>query len=367
MKTILLRCIFLGVIGMSCAFGQTYTNYIRQFQMPSGVTWDASDTVAATGTQDSALAINPGGARFDLWTINSSPYTEYLLDSSYVGTYVPIAQVVIDTEDTYGKDLTATGPVPVNLPSKIRRTRADRPFTVYVSISGLLSGADDPPASKSVNLLRHVQSYGTGVGVGIDRTQATLKTQSSITTNGQQVLSYSLTGIAGSNLKKLRGEERFSVFSIADPAAPTALPASQLASQFIQVWPVADGNMTGIVQDQIVRFAMPAITITYHDIYPGSSVYAQVYKGERVAGKVGTVLTGSLKVNTGSEPLTEVLTPTNYDQLFTTDGRWTIELVTAVPFGTGTEYMLTSADLPAYVTFTVDRTIEMNGSFTTIE
>ena len=362
MKAILIRCILLGIVGGSNAYSQaTYTNFVRQTQMPSGVTWDASDTVAAAGSQLSTLAINPGGARFDLVTIKSTPLTEYALDSCYVGTYVPVAQVIVDTEDTYGKDLTATGPVPVNLPAKLRRTRADRPFTVYVTITGLLSGATDPDASKSVNLLRHVQSYGTGVGVGLDRTQATLKTQSSITTNGVQTLTYALTGIAGSNLKKLRGEERFSVFSLADYQAPS----SQLATNFIQVWPVADGTMSGITQDQIVRFAMPAITISYKEIYPGSTVYAQVYKGERVTGKVGTVLPGSLKVNTGSEPLTELLTPTNYDSVFNTDGRWTIELLTITPFGT--EYMLTAADQPAFVTFTVDRTIEMNGTFTTIE
>ncbi|MES2658625.1 MAG: hypothetical protein V4689_08400 [Verrucomicrobiota bacterium] len=363
MKTILMHVACWGVVGSSGAFGQTYTNFVRQTQMPSGVTWDASDTVAASGTQPSALAINPGGARFDLVTIKSSPLTEYALDSSYVGTYVPVAQVVIDTEDTYGKDLTATGPIPVNLPAKLRRTRADRPYTVYVTISGLLSGATDPDPSKSVKFLRHVQSYGTGVGVGLDRTQAILKTQSILNTNGTRTLTYSLTGIPGSNLKKLRGEERFSVFSLEDYQAPE----SQLASQFIQIWPVADGSISGIVPDQFVRSTMPPITITYNDIYPGSSVYAQVYKGERVTGKVGTVVPGSLKVNTGSEPLTELLTPTNYDQLFTSDGRWTIELVTATPFGSGTEYMLTSSDQPAYVTFTVDRTIEMNGSFTTIE
>jgi hypothetical protein len=363
MKTSLFRLVTLSVLGCSGAFAQTYTNFIRQTQMPSGVSWDASDSVAAAGSQFSTLAINPGGARFDLVTIKSSPLTEYALDSCYVGTYVPVAQVIIDTEDTYGKDLTATGPVPVNLPAKLRRTRADRPFTVYVTISGLLSGATDPDASKSVNLLRHVQSYGTGVGIGLDRTQATLKSQTSITANGVQTLTYALTGIAGANLKKLRGEERFSVFSIADYQAPS----SQLGTNFIQVWPIADGTISGIAQDQLVRFAMPSLTLTYNDIYPGSTVYAQVYKGERVAGKVGTVLPGSLKVNTGSEPLTELLTPTNFDPVFNTDGRWTIELVTSVPFGTGTEYMKTASDQAAYVTFTIDRTIEMNGTFTTIE
>jgi hypothetical protein len=246
MKPLLLRLLLPAaavpwLVTVATAADPTYANYVRQTQMPAGVTWDASDSVAATGTRESALAINPGGARFDLWTYKSEgalPIVEYLLDSSYVGTYVPIAQLVIDTEDPYGKDLTAPGPLPVNSPAKIRRTRADRPFTVYTTVSGLLNGVTDPVATKSVKYLRHVQSYGiAGVGIGLDRTLATLKTSSLITTNGLQTQTFALTAIAGANLNKLRGEERFSVFSIADYQAPE----SQLASQFIQIWPVADG------------------------------------------------------------------------------------------------------------------------------
>jgi hypothetical protein len=362
MRTSLFRLIMIGLVGGASAVGQTYTNFVRQWQMPSGVTWDASDMVAPTGSQLSNLAINPGGARFDLWTIRSSPLTEYLLDSCYVSTYTPVAQVVIDTEDPSGKDLTVTGPVPANLPGRLRRTRADRPFTVFVNVQGMLSGATDPVGSRSVNLFRHVQSYGTGVGVGLDRTQAILRSQASINANGLQTLAYSMTTIPGSNLKKLRGEERFSVFSVDDYQSP----AAQLASQYIQVWPVTDGIISGITQDQVVRFSMPQITLTYNDIYPGSSVYAQVYRGERVAGRVGAILVGGGKTNTGSDPTVEVLTPTSgVDSLFTSDGRWTIELMSSSPFGV--ETLRTPSDSLAFVTFTIDRTIEVNGTVTTIE
>jgi hypothetical protein len=157
----------------------TYVNYIRQFQMPEGITWDASDTVADNGSKLSALEINPGGARFELWTMKSSSatgLTEYPLESCYVGTYIPVAQVKIRSQDTS---------------SSIVRTRADRPFYVDITLSGLLNGATDPEPSKSVKFLRHVQSYGVaGTGVGIDRTQATLLSQSSITTNGTQTLTF---------------------------------------------------------------------------------------------------------------------------------------------------------------------------------
>lgn len=358
MKNHLLRimpAIVVAIPMIRAAEVETYTNYVRQTQMPADVTWDASDTVAAAGTKLSALAINPGGARFDLWTVKSSPVTEYLLDTSYVGTYVPIAAVVINSEDPYGRDLTVTTTPPKNLPAMIRRTRADRPFSAYITMSGLLSGASDPETAKSVKLLRHVQSYGTtGTGVNLDRTQATLKSQGSITTNGVQTLTYALTSVPGSNLSKLRGEERFSVFSLADYQAPE----SQLASQFIQIWPVADGTIAGVIQNQMIRFAMPALTITLNDLYPDSTTYAQVYRGDPALNKTGTVVPGSSQVISDSTPQNRVLSISNYDRVFDGDGRWTMEILTVTPFG---------IDRLSYVSFDLDRTIEVNSSFTTIE
>ncbi|MEM7014978.1 MAG: hypothetical protein AAF585_26255, partial [Verrucomicrobiota bacterium] len=91
-----LCALFLGCSG---AIAQDFTNFIRQVQMPTGVEWDA--TVENSGERLSLLPINPGGARFELWTVKSSPLTSYLLDTKYVGAYVPIAQVEIISEDPY--------------------------------------------------------------------------------------------------------------------------------------------------------------------------------------------------------------------------------------------------------------------------
>lgn len=329
-----------SLLALTSASGQTYSNFIRQTQYPSGVQWDA--TVAASGSQLSALAIDPGGAKFDLWTVLSSPLTNYLLSSVYVGTYIPVATVQITSADPY-----------VTIP----RTRADKPFTVTVTISGLLSGATDPDPSKSVKFLRHVQSYGTGgTGINIDRTQATLLSQASISSNGTQVLTYALTSIPGADRTKIRGEERFSVFSLADYQAPE----SQIASQFIQVWPVADGTIAGISSNQLIKTTMPQLTFTLNDLYPSSTTYAQIYKGEAALGTTGTVIPGSALVINDSIPQarTLVIPGDKYDSLAPTDGRYTVELLTSTPFG---------LDRLSYVTFTVNRLIELNGTFTTIE
>jgi len=321
----------------------TYTNFIRQIQQPSGVQWDMSvAAVSPTGGTLSALGIEPGGARYELWTVaNTSPLTSYLLDTKYVSTYIPGATVAIRTGDsTY-----------VTIP----RTRCDQPFWVDVTITGLLTGATNPTASESVNLLHYVQSYGVGgTGVGIDRNQATLLTTASITTNGLKTLTYTLTAIPGTPLTKIRGEERFSVFSIADYQSPS----TQLAAQFVQIWPVTDGTITGITAGQIFRAAMPQVTFTLNDLYPSSRTYAQAYKGNPVLGTTGTVVPGSNLVISDTIPSSRVLLVNNYDSIFDSDGVWTMELLTVTPFGT---------DRLAYLTFTLNRTIEINSGMTTNE
>ncbi len=340
MRHLLLRFVpaFLAVAALAPAQTATYTNFIRQVQLPTAVQWDA--TVAATGSQLSSLTIDPGGARFELWTVKSTPLTSYLLDTRYVGTYVPLSSVVIRSEDTY--------------PS-IPRTRADRPFYVDVTVSGLLSGATDPDASKSANLLHHVQSYGTGgTGVILDRTQATLLTQASITTNGTQTLTYAVNSVPGAVRTKVRGEERFSVFSLADYQAPS----SQLASQFIQIWPVADGSIGGLTQGMVLRFTVPTLTLTLNDLYPSSTTYAQVYQGDPQLGVTGTIVPGSAVVISDSVPQNRVLTVKDYDAVFNDDGRWTMELLTLTPFG---------VERLAYVSFDIERIIKVNSAVTTIE
>jgi len=317
-----------------------YTNFIRQIQLPyepDRITRDVY--VPQNGEQLSPLAINSNGAQFELHTVKASPLTSYLLDTKYVGSYVPIASVKITSEDPYQ-------PIP--------RTRADRPFQVQIQISGLLAGPNDPEASKKVELLRHVQSYGAGDGTAVNRSQASLFSQSHITTNGLTSLSYGLSSVPGGNRSKLRGEERFSIYSIPDLQAP----ASQLASLFIQVWPVADGKISGITDSETIGFSAPPLTLAINDIYPDSEVYAQVYPGNQSLGTKGTVLPGSVLVLKDSAPQNRVLTVAGWDHALTTDGVWTMELLTSTPFG---------IDRLDYVTFNVDRTITINGSITTID
>jgi hypothetical protein len=316
---------------------QGFTNFIRQVQSPSGVQYDVS--VAASGERAAGLAVEEGGARFELWTVKSSPLTDYLLDTKYVGAYIPLASVVIRSEDTY---------------SSIPRTRADRPYFVDVTVSGLSNDATLPDAAKRVKFLRHTQSYNGGTGANINRKQATLLTQTYIDTNGTQNLTYALNSVPGPNRAKIRSEERYSIFCLAD----TLSPESQLASQYIQIWPVAEGQISGITEGQEIRTKMPPLSVTLIDLYPDSRTYAQVYKGAAQLGVTGTIVPGLGVIKNNTIPTDEVLTLANYDTIFTSDGVWTLELLTATPFG---------IDRLAKVTFTLNRSIKINGTVTTME
>lgn len=318
-----------------------YQNFVRQVQLPAdggeGTVWNVP--VAQTGEQLSPLEINPGGARFELHTVNSDPFIGYLLDTKYVSAYTPVAEVQIRTEDPY---------------ETVPRTRADRPFNVEITINGLRNGVDDPDASKRVKVLHHVQSYGQGDGSGVNRDMATLLGQGYIETNGTQVLQYLVNSVPGADRAKVRGEERFSVFSLADYQAPE----SHLDSLFVQIWPVADGTISGLADGELVRFKAPSLTLSINDIYPDSQIYAQIYRGAESLGTEGTVIPGSALVINESVPQNRILTLQNWDDVITGDGVWTMELLTSTPFG---------IDRLDHVTFNVDRTITVNGSVTTIE
>lgn len=332
--------VFLAALCLlpALAPAQDYTFFIRQIQMPGDVEWDVD--VAQQGSQQSPLAINPNGARFELWAVKSDPLSSHLVDTTYVQSYVPVSTVAITSEDPY---------------TVIPRTRADRPFQVSITVNGLSNDAAAQEAAKSVKILRHVQAYsGSETGATVDRTQATLHSQASLTSNGTHTLSYSLTAIPGGDRTQVKGEERFSVFSLADYQAPE----SQIASKFIQIWPMATMALSGMSAGQIIKGAAPEVHIALTNLYPESYTYAQVYQGEPQLGTDGTKVPGAAIVVNGAAPRSETIRLKAWDESIPDDGLWTLEVLTETPFGT---------DRLGYLSFTVARSIKVNGAFTSAD
>lgn len=319
---------------------QTYTNFVRQVQVNSNAEMEVS--VGQTGERLSPLEINPGGARFELWAVDGTTLTPHLLDQRYVGAYVPRATLEVRSEDPY-----QTRP----------RTRADRPFDIVVNLDGLLADPSAPEASRMVNLQHFAQSYGaSGTGVGVDPNSGELQSSGTMVSNGTETLlfeSHSIPGTGG-NRAKARGFERFVVESLPDYQAPPA----QVAAGSIQIWPVADGTITGVEHGDKLRFKTPDLTVTLNDLYPDSLTYAQVYKGSPALGTIGTVVPGSAIVVNGAVPESRVLVLDDWDSVIEESGDWTIELLTETPFGT---------DRLFNMSFNINRDIKINGSVTTVE
>lgn len=304
--------------------GTQYYNFIRQVVLPDMPVIEIG--VGSSGETLSPLLFWPTGSRFELWTVDSVTLIPQLLESINVSPYMPMATLAIHSEDPY---------------PYLPRTRADRAFQVEIMVNGVLSGEFDPVFSKSVNSLRSTQSYGaTGTGAGLDRDQATLLTEASITTNGAQTQAYTVHSATGANPAKVRGEERFSIYSVAD----IDLPASLIDSATIQIWPLADAAITGIYGGQLIGPVMPEVTFTLNDLYPSSRTYAQVYQGSPQADVTGILVPGSTVVLNESIPGNRILTANNLNSVVDAAGLWTMEILTETPFGT---------DRLASVSFTV--------------
>ncbi|HRQ87199.1 MAG TPA: hypothetical protein PLA50_00250 [Bacteroidia bacterium] len=341
MKTLPLLLLASLVFAASPLLGQgsgNFTFFIRQVQMPGDVEWDAS--VTQQGSRLSPLPINDNGARFELWAVKPSPLTSYLVNSTYVHSYVPVASLKIVSEDPY---------------TAIPRTRIDRPFQIEITVNGLSPDPTAPDAARSVKLLRHVQTYaGSENGSTIDRSKATLLSQGSLNSNGVHTLAYPLSSVPGADRTKAKGEERFSVYSLADYQAPE----SQLASKFVQIWPMATIAVSGLQSGHVVKGTAPEVRVDLSDLYPSSYTYAQVYSGAPRLGVLGTSVPGASIVVNASVPKNESIHLKNWDAAIPDDGTWTLEILTDTPFGT---------DRLGYMSFTVERAIKINGAVTSAD
>ncbi len=318
-----------------------FTNLMRQVQLPSGVERDVQ--VEDEGEQFSPLSIDPGGARFELWAVRSDLSSSYLLDAKYVSTYTPVADLEIVTEDPY---------------DVIPRTRADRPFDVLIQTHGMSDDPDAHQAARKVRLIRHVQSYGETNGEDIDRSQAQLLQSVYLENNAIHHFSFPVTAIPGADRSKVKGEERYSVFTLDHHQGEYQVDASQIASRFVQVWPVANATITGMDSGEVLRFSVPQLTIELNDLYPDSRTYLQLYPGLPSLGTTGTVVSGSALVHYAAVPKDKTLVLKEWDKMIDQDGPWTMEVLTSTPFG---------IDRLAYLNFTVNRSIEVRGSVTTVD
>lgn len=326
--------LLIAVVGFQSslfASSDNFTNFVRQYQQGTGVYWDMQN-VAPTGSSTSLHSLEEGGALFQLWTIEKSTGKDYLLDQKVVGAYLPKADIRVVTRDPY---------------DKIPRTRIDQPFSVHVTVKDLLpAGANLPQAASSVLAEHHLAPFAKGRHsvTAVEATSGKPVASGYITANGVSTFEFERSMLQQTVENQAVGEEHFVIHALSDGT----FSQTQIASGFVQVWPVASGAISGIADGDRIAFHPPPITLVLRDLYPGSYTYLRVKDTqsdyEAVFEQSQYVLPDE-PTDTG-----KLILLSDYGKMFPKDSTYRLDLVTVTPFGT---------DLLSTRTFIVDRTLEV--------
>lgn len=325
---------FLLAGGHLAAQNTSWTNYLRQTQMGTGV--ELQTEVANHGMRAALLPLEMQGARFQIWTQKNvpgaAPTAPQLLDTKFVDAYQISASIQITTGDPY---------------TVIPRTRVDQPFTVRVQLSGLqnLPGAEE--AARKV-LFQH----GTATYPGESHVPPPVLVNSPVYNglleqNGIHTFGFASPNLVTSTPATSSGEENFTVSSLAGFGSG----ATTLAAARLQVWPLARVQVSGI-QSGATYASPPEVTFSYSDLYPSSTTWVQLYQGQPALGHQGQSVSGSIIPLDDVTPQDRTFVLRNWSDQLQGDGPWTLEVLHTTPFGTERLH---------YVSFNMDSTIEVRG------
>ncbi len=343
-KVLLAGLILAGPLPANAA-----VDFIEQVDLATGLVYQVyvagpEEPGSKDGTQLSPMPVGEEGSTYQLYAKGLDPDdTVYLLDEKYVAAYTPEATITITSEDPH--------PTP--------RTRADEPFTVDIKVEGLLTpGEDVPEAALNVYLQQLNMNYDAVLNrAPTDGSAEEVLSDDFFIVENSELQRTGMTKLTSETFFKERGEEIFRAFALPD----ADLDWLQIASGRIQVWPIADVVITGMVPGQKVTRSLPDITVNLTDMYPDSTTTVQIYKGSQALGTEGQQIEGSRVAYNSIVPQDGQILVRNWDRYAKDDGTYTMEVITVTPFDNRAPERL------AWLTFEVDRTIEMRGSTTTSE
>ncbi len=321
-------------------------NIIRQTMLSSGTQYDLV-TSSDNGTNTAFLPMNEGGASFELYAYGSAWDTNlYFLDRKVLGHYLPKGTIEIQTGDAYQQWFNPQAPP---------RTRADKPYQLAISVSGLTSDPEAPRAAREV-LYTHVgQNYDTTY---TPNGNAEYTVASYYMFNQEPSFSPVYTSLTPMAPTKAMGIEKFTLSSLTDE---TVTESSILDEEYLVVWPVSAATIGGLADGMTIRDSLPNIVVNYQDLYPLSYTYVQIYKGPQSLGTTGNYFGSSVRWHNTSVPQNEVISIENWESMIPEDGDYTLEVVTLTPFDDW------QAERLAYVTFSVNRKVKVNGQVVTSE
>lgn len=337
----------------------TTDSFVRQTDLSTGQVYDVP-YITPGGPYTSAIPVSEDGAKFELFARGTAWDTNiYLLDTKLVYAYGPSAVVTIATEDPYVFGDPASG-------TYVRRTRADRPFTVNTSVAGLITSHDASTAEKSVYYAVQAMNYDPATYSSLNRPTYLLHAYN--LGNGSLTWGPLYHELTTATLLTGCGQQTYTVVRYAADHVPDTI----LTQPSVQIWPVATATVDRITGAQVFIDRIPTITFTMTHLYPDSRTYAQIYPGNAVLGKVGTIVTGTeRRYGTAYNP-SQGVTPTNVPQdvqiaidnlsaYASADGIYTLEVITETPFFNRTGERLLN------ITFEVDRVISSRASLSTAE
>ncbi|HSI65232.1 MAG TPA: hypothetical protein VLE43_19050 [Candidatus Saccharimonadia bacterium] len=332
--------------------------WVRETDLANGMIYDIP-LAANGGMFTPPLPISETGNIFELYARGTAWDTKvYLLDTKLIRAYSPASAFAINTEDSYIRGDVASG-------RYVRRTRADRPFSMTIQVSGLVPGSANQ-AENAVYFSTSGINYNPTTYSGLEEDEYVI--QEGNVTNGTINLGPLYHELTGTSASKACGEMKYTMVRYAADGVPDTI----IAQPKIEVWPVATATVENISANQVFIDRIPLVVFNYKDLYPDSRTYVQIYKGPAVLGTVGTIVeTTERKMGAyynptgGTEPATVPQTLSvgveglsNYTPK---DGIYTVEIITETPFfGRATERL-------AVVTFEVDRVISSRGKLSTAE
>ena len=319
-------------------------DFIRQIQTIAGASVIYDMPLGSDQGQVTSKPLTTDSAIFQLYattTTTSGTSTVVKLDEKTVGTFLPQVTVQALSEDPY-------------FPA---RTRADKPYGMRIVVAGMQSAsAVAPDYAKKVQVARSYKLYDSTTYLPNGST-GTYADSFVFQTNGTFTDNAILQRLPVTSPTKAVGEESFTVFLHPDAASPQ----SELAKATVKIWPVADGKIEKLEEGKTYRAAPLDGSVILHDLYPKSVTYAQIYSGKQVTGTKGTPLPSTVVSYDTYSPQNAQLALADIGQFLKVDGDYTVEVLTITPFNGGAPELLAS------VTFKLKRSLEVNGSVTSME
>ncbi len=334
-------------------------SWVRQTDLTSGLIYDLP-LGPNGGDFTAALPISEQGSLFELFARGTAwDNNIYLLDSKLMRAYSPEVTVTVTSEDPYVRGDPASS-------NYVRRTRADRPFSLVYKVLGLIPGSTND-AERSVYFGSHIRAFDLeSYSAPADLAPSVLAEVE--ISNGEHDLSPLYHELPCSSPILGCGEHIYTFIRHAADGVPDTI----LAQPKIEVWPVAKGAIENITASQVFIDRIPSIVVRLQHLYPDSRTYVQIYSGSAVLGTAGTLINGTerkfgsfynpdVEGETTNVPQTLSFSMDDLSNYASRDGVYTLEVITETPFFNRAPERL------AYVTFEVDRTISSRGQLSTAE